>query len=595
MGRKGRTLRGVLKYNTTCKKRFEEAETLANRIFDGEQYKPLPFYTEHGAEHCQAVERFLEQIIWKNGEGKLYERHDFIPSPEEAMYLLSAVWLHDIGMWHGILDNEQPGDLQDAARVVKLREEHEVRASRYIHDKWTQRDCSWWPEEKNWLANICVYHRSHYDMSSFQPVKERARRISDRQTRLRLGVVAALVRLADACHVDKRRAPQRVMGLYISLGMAAEARGHWERADLIKDVRFDHDARRIELTGHYPREFGFGLGKFVVQEVGEMICDNVRGELRSVQQTLSAFSNTDLRDVKHIPLELPGEERGKLDERWLVEMRQIMEKTQSLREHDFMVRNLCIGVRKLLPGRAEDVKSVTKLTKHLKRFMKSIEENSSRLVNRAGKIIRGNDVLVLYGHSVNVCRMLRRIDRNHSIYIVDCYRPLDGRQIFDENKKILETVVSLGFARYKFLQLEALAAALNELKGNAPCKILLGTHGRLKSGDLLCKVGSYMIAETAKRFGAEVIALCETAKFLVNSVKDDEIAGPEQLFSSEAEKPHPDLVDVPYVAPKMDRVPKRLVDMVVTEKGVEKRRKVATRAARSKKRGAKGKKANKAT
>jgi translation initiation factor 2B subunit (eIF-2B alpha/beta/delta family) len=570
-----------------------------------------------------------------NGDGRLDRKNDFVPSPEEAMHLLSAVWLHDIGMWYGILDNEQPTDLQDAARVVKLREEHEIRASRHIYDKWSQRNCSWLPEEKDWLANIIVYHRNRYDMTGFQPVKERARRITAPQARLRLGVLAALLRLADACHVDKRRAPQRVMRLYISLGMPAEARGHWERADLIKDVRFDHNARKIELTGHYPRKFDFGLGKFVVQEVGEMICDNVGEELRSVQQTLSPFSNTDFRDVRHIPHEIQAhiyqqrcqclhlwpyllskpfsateaaaalaqmlllsagqaEEAGDLGAAWREEMRQIMEKTKNLRPHDFMIRNLCIHVEGLLSELPHGAEAVRRLTECLELCMRSIQENCGKLVGRAQKLIGNSDVLVLYGHSANIDRLLRHVDTSHSIYIVDCYRPLDGRQLCGENEKILQTVKSLNFAKYRFLQFASLAGALDEVeRKNIPCKLLLGTHGRLKGGDLLCKVGSRMIAEAAKRFGAKVIALCETTKFLINGVEDDDIAGPEQLFSSEDDKMHPELPGVPYVAPKMDRVPKELVDIVVTEKKVERPKKGARQGRRRTKIKAKGNKVKK--
>lgn len=637
MGKKSRAniskLRAVVNKNKICAKLFREAEVLARSIFKGDQYVPLPFYTEHGDGHCQAVESFLEQIIWKNGRTRLNKKHDFIPSPEEAMYLLSAVWLHDLGMWYGILDNEDPEHLQDAARVISLRDKHELRTSRHIHEKWAKPNCSWKPQEKDWLSNICVYHRGHIPMNSFEPVKERGRRIKEHP--IRLGVLAALVRLADACHVDKRRAPQRVMRLYISLGMPEEACGHWERADLIKDVRFNHDSRKIELTGHYPRTFDYGLGKFDVQEVGEMICDNVRRELRSVQQTLSPFSNTDLRDVLHIPHEIQaqdyqqkqkclhlwpyllskpfsateaagalaqmlllsaeqGEESGDLGGAWREDMRQMMEKTKSLREHDFMIRNLCIRVEKLLLDLPEDTKSATKLTKYLNRFMRSIDENSSRLVRQARKVIGSNDVLVLYGHSVNVCRLLRDIDKNHSLYIISCYEPLDGHQMFHEDEKLIDTVKKLGFTKYKFLQLESLAAAFDELKDKTPCKVLLGTHGRLKGGDLLCKVGSNIIVVTAKRFGAKVIAFCGSTKFLVNSIKDNQIAGSKKLFSSEDEKWHPKLVNVPYVAPKMDRVPKNLIDMVIMENRVEKRTKPVKGAVGRGKGRSNGRKANKA-
>lgn len=632
----GGKLRGVVKDNKTCAKLFGEAETLAKGIFKSGDYVPLPFYTEHGEGHCQKLEHYLELIIWpKNGE---LGPHEFDPSPEEAMYLLSAVWLHDIGMWHGLFDSDLPGDLKEEKTVIKLREMHEFRTARYIHEKWTK-NCSWQADEKDWLSNICVHHRRKHPISKFQPFKESGRYETDGH--VRLGVLAAILRLVDACHVDKSRAPQVVMSLYISLGMPGEARLHWERAKLIRDVSFDHVERKIEVKGHYPPTVDFGLGEFDLQEVGEMICHNVREELSSVQQMLSHFPNTSFQKVEHVSQHIisrryqlereclhlwpylmsrpfsateaavalaqmlllateQAEESGKLSDRWRKQMRQIMEETQRLRQHDFMIRNLCIEVEERLSGLAEDAKSAGELRGYLKGFMESSKKNCELVVSHALKEINPNDVLVLYGHSVNVDQLLRDIDTRHLLYIVDCYKPLWGHRVFDENEDIIKSVKESGFAdKYKFLQLESLSAALGELKRkNVRYKLLLGTHGRLKCGDLLCKVGSYIIAQTAKRFGAEVIALCESTKFLSksNRIKDKEIADHEQLFSSEDEKKHPEMVDVPYVAPKMDRLPKSLVDMVITEEGVERRkkRKLAKRGAGRGSGGAKGKKANKA-
>ena len=142
-------LRGVLESCDTdiYKKRFEEAEALAKRIFDPDSGRvPLPYFTEHGEEHCKYVEQYLSDIIWGEKEDS---RFDFDPTPEEAMYLLSAAWLHDIGMMYGIFDGEVSEHLQDDATVASLREGHEHRTAKYIHEKWKKRDgCGWSDKEK---------------------------------------------------------------------------------------------------------------------------------------------------------------------------------------------------------------------------------------------------------------------------------------------------------------------------------------------------------------------------------------------------------------------------------------------------------------
>ena len=99
-----------------CAQRVDEALRLARGLFEeGHGFVPLPYFTPHKESHAEAVEKILDQIIW--GGGQLGDR-DFVPTPEEAMYLVSAAWLHDIGMMYGIFPGERPADLVgDVSRV----------------------------------------------------------------------------------------------------------------------------------------------------------------------------------------------------------------------------------------------------------------------------------------------------------------------------------------------------------------------------------------------------------------------------------------------------------------------------------------------
>ena len=67
----------------------------------------MPFYTDHGEGHCQRVEEIVDQIVLgPPGARHAVDDHAFVPTPEEATYLLSAIWLHDIGMIYGIFPDE---------------------------------------------------------------------------------------------------------------------------------------------------------------------------------------------------------------------------------------------------------------------------------------------------------------------------------------------------------------------------------------------------------------------------------------------------------------------------------------------------------
>jgi len=603
-----RSLRDTVKLDDACTRKFDQAERLAKSIFERDDCVPLPYFTPHEASHCEAVEKYLDQIIWGRGEPGPY---DFVPTPEEATYLLSGVWLHDIGMMYGIREGENPNDLRDYATVAELRRKHEVRTVRYIHEMWKW-ECTWSEEEKTLLTTICAYHRRHREISTLEPV-----RIASKYDAkpIRLVTLAALLRLADACHEDQSRAPGRLMELYKSLGMPQEAANHWERAKVIAAVVFDHTNRAITLRGYCPPEFKLhSLVKFDLGEIVEIVRQDVEEELRSVQQVLLRYPNTYFGEVKSdifrpVRLELDQEEQymalwpylldnpsgsteaaaalaqmlllavrvaqktGKFGKPWQDNtFSPIMNKTRESRPFDFMVRNLCRGVQNVLSGLPFDAKSAESLRKYLEDFLNGVSESCRRLAEFGPTLVRPGDVLVVHGYCRNIASFLESLkpECNNMLYIVDYQEPLGKVGLgHNQNRKMTSFAKDAGFSEVRFISVPSLTQALNELKRKGiPCKVLLGTHGVLKSKALLCKVGSYMIANTAKQFGAQVIAFVEETKFLINGESDEHVASPEKLFSSQKMcKRHPEMIETMCLTPEIDLVPKELLDFLLTEKG----------------------------
>ena len=145
-------LRKILALSQDCQNKFDETEKLAYGIFKDPQgrYVPLPFFTPHGISHCQAVEGFMNEILSAGSD----LNKDFIPNSEEAMYLLSAARIHDIGMMYGIFSGEQASDIaNNPDYCAKLRNEHEIRTTHHILNEW-RLECHWNYEEKAILANI---------------------------------------------------------------------------------------------------------------------------------------------------------------------------------------------------------------------------------------------------------------------------------------------------------------------------------------------------------------------------------------------------------------------------------------------------------
>ena len=205
-------LRSVLVLSPYCRDRFAEAEKLAYGIFEDSEgrYVPLPFYTSHGITHCQAVEALLDEIL----SGSADPNKSFIPNADEAMFLLSGAWVHDIGMMYGIFRGEQAGDLaNNPDYCATLRNQHEVRTSGHLLHEW-HIECQWNEDHKAILANICHFHRKKNNIDDCVPTVITGKTTGEP---VRIKVIAALLRIADACHVDRSRVPGSLCALYNSL------------------------------------------------------------------------------------------------------------------------------------------------------------------------------------------------------------------------------------------------------------------------------------------------------------------------------------------------------------------------------------------
>lgn len=609
------TLRGLIEStgDSEYKRRFEEAEQLAKSIMsENSSYIPLPHFTKHDLSHCEAVERNLNQMIW--GGGRLGQR-DFDPTPEEAMYLLSAAWMHDLGMWYGILDGEDINAPPDYEGAEVLRDEHEDRAVTFIHEKWRM-NCGWNENQKTRLSSICAFHRRRHSISDFDPVSE----IGDHRKPIRLVVLAALLRVGDACHEDQSRAPASLRALYISLGMPREARNHWETANLIKGIELDHKSKSINVVGNCPPAHNYGLGEFDLAEVVEIVRQNIENELRSVQQVLLPYSNTYFGWVKrivHRPFHLrhkkesrylalwpylldkprgsteaaaalaqmllfiieEGEKNNELVEAWKNRALTIMEETQKSRPGDFVIRNLCHGAKKLLLPLPDDARSAEAITKYLEDFGNRISDDCHKMAELAQDkgLVGPDDVIAVHGYCANIAKFLEslasRSKFHNPIYIVDCQEPV-GKVLLgpSQNDRMLSFADKLGFSEAPLIRVDALPQVLDKL-GQRRCKVLIGVHGVLKQGEMtdgfICKVGSYVLANTSRRFGGEVIVFAETTKILDYRNSLDDIGGPAGLFSVKRINGSPFKgTEILHLVPDLDFVPSDFVDLVVTERGV---------------------------
>jgi hypothetical protein len=581
-----------------CAERFQQAENLAKSMFhEAPGRVVLPYFTEHSCKHSQTVERFLDEILFG---GDPDPDSDFVPTPEEAMYLLSAAWLHDLGMLYGsdFSDNERPEDLANAPqKIVALRRIHEYRTSQYLTARWKWGSEAWDDEGKILLGNVCVFHRAIHEIHDFSPAI-----ITSRHTgqQLRLRVLAALLRLADACHVDQSRAPGPLRSFYDSLGMPADSTCHWAKAELISNVRFDHVQRRIELVALIPQPLEFPLGRFDFAEVVELARNEVESDMLSVHSVLLEHPNTAFREVWVNPNPVEAIRHQK-DERalgvwpyllhrptsatetaatlaqlllcavsktsdygaaWQLRMKAIMDEALRSRPFDFMIANLYREVGKLLAAIPADARSVEGLTKYLDAFLNSLESECDRTVNDARQTVSPEDALVVYGYSTSIAKFLKAVRSTLTgpLYVVECYQPPGARDLrCCEDERMVGLGRELGF-KVHFLHLAGLTGTFKELKtANKRITVLLGTHGVSNDGQFLCKAGCGVLVMVARQFKAKIVAFSSPMKFL-GQEQEVPPTGEGALGHMETDKLFPESGRIIYLQPAMDTISQSSVD-----------------------------------
>ncbi len=148
-----------------------------------------PYHTSHGPDHAMALIGILEQA--------LTPLHLEL-RPAELYILLGATLLHDIGMV-GEVDTSQTS-------ASRHREGHHLRSQHYVLRHASE--MSLLPEYAESIADVAASHRR---ISIAKYVKDRVAR----NERPRVRLCAALLRMADECHITADRVPEdyAVLGL----------------------------------------------------------------------------------------------------------------------------------------------------------------------------------------------------------------------------------------------------------------------------------------------------------------------------------------------------------------------------------------------
>jgi len=187
-----------------------------------------PNFTSHGPDHSENIIKALETIIPRSTWDKF--------TPLEILLLLCSAWIHDVGMadFEGKLA-ECSNESERRKLAKDLRDGHYERAEKYITDSKNYRRLSLDSALAGLIGKICKAHNREYDITQL-PKKWGPIQGYEKYKQVRVQLLAALLRLADACDLGKQRVKEVLIEVYNIPKNYAESIPHIKGALLISGV-----------------------------------------------------------------------------------------------------------------------------------------------------------------------------------------------------------------------------------------------------------------------------------------------------------------------------------------------------------------------
>lgn len=194
----------------------------------------FPTFTNHDIAHLESVEKIIDDILEEDIINKL--------SDEEIFCLLSSVWLHDIGM---IPINDEKQEFEEKTKQEReefrtnVRENHHARSKHYIKEH--SKNLNLTDVESKAIGNICKGHRS-INLNNLNDIPSK--------NDIRVGPLAALLRLADECDISGDR-ESSLSNEGIDNDVLQE---HYKIHNIVRSIQFNHESNNIIIKAHVSDE-----------------------------------------------------------------------------------------------------------------------------------------------------------------------------------------------------------------------------------------------------------------------------------------------------------------------------------------------------
>lgn len=218
---------------------------------ESEQNGQLKWFTPHGPDHCKAVENILYDLLpipYETKEKSLpsIDLIQIAPNVQlseiERFYLINSAWLHDLGMI------KQSNGEDSKKGGEEIRDNHHIRSEKFIVEHFAKLQL--FESEVSILGTLAYYHRRRCPIDECPELIK----IIDHKDTIRVRLLAAYLRLADAMHVDISRAPSTQYAILLTYNIPTANKLHWLKSNFVLGILPDLKDKSLTVIFKEPTD-----------------------------------------------------------------------------------------------------------------------------------------------------------------------------------------------------------------------------------------------------------------------------------------------------------------------------------------------------
>jgi translation initiation factor 2B subunit (eIF-2B alpha/beta/delta family) len=502
------------------------AEHIRSSACESFNLNPTPVdQCEHGREHCSAIENAFHHLIPGESFKELNEK--------ERFYLLTSPWIMNIA-W------TRPQRVSDV-------EYHRI-ACQHLNDPRSRQLLRINGNEARIFENIIYFHRFNTRLEDCPP------KLADGPEPIRVRLLTAYLRLADAIHVDDTRGPKSLF--YFLQDPGSPELFHWlkSKLHLLIQPEPETDAIQVYVMGSIPTT------ETLIQRVKEeleLYVDAVRNTL--VQGGVTKYLHVNVissdgapltedvrnevdRLLKEFALSFPPN-AGLLQDLYISSIQRIIQQNapasavineikqvQAIAEDSRQFRpchvafaRLIKEVNDLLTPNDHDQNKVRALAHWAGHAQKDRSRRLAQVAEHGSRALQGFDNFLLFGFSNTIVETLKKTlgDNNAArqrahVYVCEAH----NKSSFDLNGRLMH-VDGMNYARELKAALpdipvtlipDVTVADVISLNRDGRWAALFGTDGITPHGKCGHTSGHLSLAIIARHFLIPVYVICDSSK-----------------------------------------------------------------------------------